>query len=178
MYRPGNVAGYMYPASLQHLHRIQQAVSAYVLLTMLRVQTEEHVAFVVHSVFEMDLETAAGASAAFVASVSTARYRWAMFSIWSGIQGHKQQSLMSCRWILGRCCRVATTFEKSSGNIACGDVASDYRSVYTYPYSCCTITTGFVENEMHISVFSEFVFVYFKHRLTKQLRYWKYSICM
>jgi hypothetical protein len=31
--------------------------------------------YVVHSVFEMDLETAAGVSAAFVASVSTARYR-------------------------------------------------------------------------------------------------------
>jgi hypothetical protein len=60
---------------------------------------------------------------------------WAMFSIWSGIQGHKQHSLMSCRRILGRCCRVATTFEKSSGNIACGDVANDYGSVCTCPKS-------------------------------------------
>jgi hypothetical protein len=42
---------------------------------MLRVQTEQRLAFVVRSVFEMDLETAAGVSAAFVASVSTARYR-------------------------------------------------------------------------------------------------------
>jgi hypothetical protein len=42
---------------------------------MLRVQTEQRLAFVVHSVFEMDLETAAGVSAAFVASVSTARCR-------------------------------------------------------------------------------------------------------
>jgi hypothetical protein len=45
------------------------------LLAMLRVQTEQRLAFVVHSVFEMDLETAAGVSAAFVASASTARYR-------------------------------------------------------------------------------------------------------
>jgi hypothetical protein len=56
---------------IQHLNRIQRSVSAY----MLRVQTEQRLAFVVHSVFEMDLETAAGVSAAFVASVSTARYR-------------------------------------------------------------------------------------------------------
>jgi hypothetical protein len=42
---------------------------------MLRVQTEERLAFVVHSVFDMGLETTGGVSAAFVASVSTARYR-------------------------------------------------------------------------------------------------------
>jgi hypothetical protein len=75
MYSPGNIAGYMYPASLQNLHRIQRSVSACMLPAMLRVQTEERLAFVVHSVFEMDLETAAAVSAAFVASVSTARYR-------------------------------------------------------------------------------------------------------
>jgi hypothetical protein len=107
---------------------------------MLRVQTEERPAFVVHSVFEMDLETAAGVSAAFVASVSTARYRSSVqtercFPFGGGYKERKQHSLMSCRWILGRCCRVATTFEKSSANIACGDVASDYRSVCTYRHT-------------------------------------------
>jgi hypothetical protein len=39
--------------------------------------------------------------------------------------------------------------------------------ISTQPYSCCTIPTGVVGKCLHIGVFSQFVVVTIKHRITK-----------